>query len=120
MSTRFSVAAMLSMSPRSRKRLGKLLSTSPGLGSTTGEISRSSQDGVMLRRSESTTAQDLLSNIAGGGAGTGNGLEGQVVWRSDSGKRWLIPLAVFLCLFGLLLILATTVEALAPFIYAIF
>ena len=42
------------------------------------------------------------------------------MWRSDSGKRWLIPLAVFLCLFGLILILATTVEALAPFIYAIF
>ena len=41
------------------------------------------------------------------------------LWR-DSGKRWLIPLAVFLCLVGLVLILATTVEALAPFIYAIF
>ena len=42
------------------------------------------------------------------------------MWRQDSGKRWLVPLAVFLCLFGLVLILATTVEALAPFIYAIF
>jgi hypothetical protein len=42
------------------------------------------------------------------------------LWRSDSGKRWLLPLAVFLCLFGIVLILATTVEALAPFIYAIF
>jgi hypothetical protein len=42
------------------------------------------------------------------------------LWRSESGKRWLIPLAVFLCLFGLVLGLATTVEALAPFIYAIF
>ena len=42
------------------------------------------------------------------------------LWRNDSGKRWLIPLAVFLCLFGLVLVLATTVEALAPFIYAIF
>jgi hypothetical protein len=42
------------------------------------------------------------------------------VWRSDSGNRWLVPLAVFLCVFGLVLILATTVEALAPFIYAIF
>ncbi|HWF84236.1 MAG TPA: DUF5989 family protein [Vicinamibacterales bacterium] len=42
------------------------------------------------------------------------------LWRSDSGKRWLVPLAVFLCLLGLVLILATTVEALAPFIYAIF
>jgi hypothetical protein len=42
------------------------------------------------------------------------------LWQSDSGKRWLLPLAVFLCLFGLVLIVATTVEALAPFIYAIF
>jgi hypothetical protein len=42
------------------------------------------------------------------------------LWRSDTHKRWLLPLAVFLCLTGLLLILATTVEALAPFIYSIF
>jgi Family of unknown function (DUF5989) len=42
------------------------------------------------------------------------------LWRGGSAKRWLVPLAVFLCLFGLVLILATTVEALAPFIYAIF
>lgn len=42
------------------------------------------------------------------------------LWRSDSNKRWLVPLAVFLCVFALVLILATTVEALAPFIYAIF
>jgi hypothetical protein len=42
------------------------------------------------------------------------------LWRSDSGKRWLVPLAVFMCVFGVILILATTVEALAPFIYAIF
>jgi len=42
------------------------------------------------------------------------------LWTSESGKRWLVPLAVFLCVFGVILILATTVEALAPFIYAIF
>jgi len=42
------------------------------------------------------------------------------MWRSERGNRWLLPLAVFLCLFGVVLILATTVEALAPFIYAIF
>jgi len=42
------------------------------------------------------------------------------LWRSESGRRWLVPLAVFLCIFGVILILATTVEALAPFIYAIF
>ena len=42
------------------------------------------------------------------------------LWRSDSNRRWLVPLAIFLCLTGLLLIVATTVEGLAPFIYAIF
>ena len=42
------------------------------------------------------------------------------LWRSDSGKRWLIPLVVFLCVTGLLLMLAATVQALAPFIYAVF
>jgi hypothetical protein len=42
------------------------------------------------------------------------------LWRSGSGKRWLVPLAVFLCVFGLVLILAATIEAVAPFIYAIF
>ena len=41
------------------------------------------------------------------------------LWQSDSHKRWLTPLAIFLCLTGLVLILATTVEALAPFIYSI-
>ena len=40
--------------------------------------------------------------------------------RRGSNRRWMIPLAVFLCLTGLLLILATSVEALAPFIYSIF
>ena len=55
--------------------------------------------------------------------GSAGGSIGDLVhglWHSDSGKRWLVPLAVFLCLFGLILMLATTVEALAPFIYAIF
>jgi hypothetical protein len=42
------------------------------------------------------------------------------IWRSEGGKRWLIPLIVFLCATGLLLIAAASVEALAPFIYAIF
>ena len=41
------------------------------------------------------------------------------MWRTGSNKRWLVPLAIFLCLTGLVLILATTVEALAPFIYSI-
>jgi hypothetical protein len=42
------------------------------------------------------------------------------MWRGGPGKRWLVPLAVFLCVLGLLLILAVSVEALAPFIYSIF
>lgn len=41
------------------------------------------------------------------------------LWHGESQKRWLIPLAIFLCLTGLILIVATTVEALAPFIYSI-
>ena len=41
------------------------------------------------------------------------------MWQSDSDKRWLTPLAIFLCVTGLLLILGTAVEALAPFIYSI-
>jgi hypothetical protein len=57
----------------------------------------------------------VLSSTVGSTAHLAHGL-----WRSDSHKRWLIPLAIFLCLTGLLLILATTVEALAPFIYSIF
>ncbi len=43
-------------------------------------------DDFGLPASESTTAQDLLKDLSGGGAGTGSGLDGQVVWRSDSGK----------------------------------
>jgi hypothetical protein len=57
----------------------------------------------------------MLASAAGSICDLARGL-----WRSDSGKRWLLPLAVFLCIFGLVLGLATTVEALAPFIYAIF
>jgi hypothetical protein len=57
----------------------------------------------------------MLGSVTGSIADLAGGL-----WRSEAGKRWLVPLAVFLCLFGFVLILATTVEALAPFIYAIF
>lgn len=57
----------------------------------------------------------ILGSTAGSIGALARGL-----WSSPSHKRWLIPLAVFLCMTGLLLILATTVEALAPFIYSIF
>jgi Family of unknown function (DUF5989) len=42
------------------------------------------------------------------------------LWRSESGRRWMVPLLVFLCVTGLVLVMAAAVEALAPFIYAIF
>ena len=42
------------------------------------------------------------------------------MWRSGPAKRWLIPLAVFLCVMGLVLTFAASVEALAPFVYSIF
>jgi len=42
------------------------------------------------------------------------------MWRGGGGKRWLAPLAIFLGLLGVVLTLAVSVEALAPFIYAIF
>jgi hypothetical protein len=42
------------------------------------------------------------------------------MWRSGEKNRWLVPLVVFLCVTGLVLVLASTVEVLAPFIYTIF
>jgi hypothetical protein len=42
------------------------------------------------------------------------------MWHSGPAKRWLIPLAVFLCVLSLVLVLAASVEALAPFVYSIF
>jgi hypothetical protein len=42
------------------------------------------------------------------------------LWASEGNKKWLAPLVVFLCVTGLVLVLAATVEALAPFIYTIF
>jgi hypothetical protein len=42
------------------------------------------------------------------------------LWRRERGQRWMLPLAIFLCATGLILLFAFTVEAIAPFIYAIF
>jgi hypothetical protein len=44
----------------------------------------------------------------------------RALWTAPGGRRWLAPLVVFLCVTGLLLVLAATVEAVAPFIYTIF
>jgi hypothetical protein len=62
--------------------------------------------------------QRRLIMIAGAGGSIADLARG--LWRPGSGQRWLLPLAVFLCIFGLILVFATAVEALAPFIYAIF
>ncbi len=70
---------------------------------------------MIRRRGRIHRQMIVLSSMAGSTAELVRGL-----WRSDSGKRWLAPLAVFLCATGALLILAVTVEALAPFVYAIF
>jgi hypothetical protein len=42
------------------------------------------------------------------------------MWQSGAAKRWMLPLAVFLCVTGLVLVVAASVEALAPFVYSIF
>jgi hypothetical protein len=42
------------------------------------------------------------------------------LWTSKRGRKWLAPLILFLCFTGLMLILAATVEAVAPFIYSVF
>ena len=42
-------------------------------------------DNFELPNTESTTAQDLLGELSGS-AGTGAGLDGQIVWSADSGN----------------------------------
>ena len=70
---------------------------------------------VLKRRSGIHRRLIMVATAAGSIGDLARGL-----WQPDAGNRWLMPLAIFLCIFGLILILATTVEALAPFIYAIF
>jgi uncharacterized protein DUF5989 len=69
---------------------------------------------VMKMRSRTRRGFIVFASTFGSMAQLASGL-----WHSDSDKRWLMPLAIFLCMTGLLLIVATTVEALAPFIYSI-
>ncbi len=42
------------------------------------------------------------------------------LWRNERGRKWVVPLVVFLCVTGLALVLAAGAQAVAPFIYAIF
>lgn len=70
----------------------------------------------MLRKRSRIVRSLIVFGTAGGAvADVARGM-----WRSGSGRRWLVPLTVFLCLLGLLLVVAASVEALAPFVYSIF
>lgn len=42
------------------------------------------------------------------------------MWRGQGTRRLMIPLVVFLAVLSFVLVLAATVEAVAPFIYTIF
>ena len=70
---------------------------------------------MLKKRGRIQRGMIVLGSAAGSIAQLTQGLA-----RSGSNRRWLIPLAIFLCVTGLLLIIATSVEALAPFIYSIF
>ena len=69
----------------------------------------------MIKKSGFRRRLTIVASTGGSIADLARGL-----WHRDSGARWLAPLAIFLCVFGVILILAATVEALAPFIYAVF
>lgn len=70
---------------------------------------------MIRKRSMMARRLIMVGSAAGSIADLARGMS-----RSDSGRRWLAPLAVFLCVTGLVLVLAASVEALAPFVYAIF
>lgn len=70
---------------------------------------------MIRRRGRIHRQMIVLGSMAGSANDLAHGL-----WSGGSGKRWLIPLAIFLCMTGGILVLAVTVEALAPFVYAIF
>jgi hypothetical protein len=62
------------------------------------------RNGILVAGSIVPSARDLVRGL----------------WRGPARKRWMVPLVVFLCLTATLLLLAASVEALAPFIYSIF
>ena len=70
----------------------------------------------MIRKTSRTRRQ--LAIFASAFGSTGELVTG--LSRKGSGRRWMIPLVVFLCATGLILTLAAGVEALAPFIYSVF
>jgi hypothetical protein len=69
----------------------------------------------LRRRGKLAHAALLVGNAFGAIVDAVRGL-----WRGRARHRWLVPLLVFLCLTGVFLTIAATVEALAPFLYSIF
>jgi hypothetical protein len=70
---------------------------------------------VLKKRGKIERSLIVLGSSGGSIADLARGM-----WRSGPAKRWMLPLAVFLCVVGLVLIVAASVEALAPFVYSIF
>jgi hypothetical protein len=68
---------------------------------------------MIKKRGKIRRGMIVIASAAGSIADLSTGM-----WRG--GRRWLMPLAIFLCVTGLVLVLAASVEALAPFIYSIF
>lgn len=71
---------------------------------------------ILIRKKSRMARQWIIFRSAIGTAG--DLIRG--TWRSPSRRRWMIPLVLFLCLNGFILTLAAGVEALAPFVYAVF
>ena len=70
---------------------------------------------MIKRRGKIRRGMIVLGSAGGSIAQLARGL-----WGSGTSRRWLVPLVVFLCVTGLILVVASSVEALAPFIYSIF
>jgi hypothetical protein len=70
---------------------------------------------MMPKRSRFRRQMIMIGSMAGSTSDLVQGL-----WRSGGSKRWMIPLAVFLCMTGVILVAAVSVQGLAPFVYAIF
>lgn len=70
---------------------------------------------MIPKRNRMTRRMIVLGSIFGS---TGELVRG--LWRGGGSKRLMIPLVVFLCVLGFVLVLAASVEALAPFIYSVF
>ena len=70
---------------------------------------------MLRKRSKLTRSLVIFASAGGSIADLARG-----IWHSGPGKRWMLPLAVFLSILGLVLVVAAGVEALAPFVYSIF